>query len=246
MAQLHTTTDFLYLYGLIPAEELKESEVPAMKGVDQRMVSIKIFKDIAAVISLVNSEDYSQQQIDNRLNDSKWLEEKAFQHHACIEKVHKSFTILPMSFCTIFQSENNLENLLHEKYSVILKMLTGLRDKQEWNLKIFCSMEQAKAFVENNLSSVTELKEALEKMPKGKQFLMKKRLEHLVTAEVEKIQSHWWHEIKQQLESVASDLVLRKNWGREVTGRNDDMIANCDVLIEKNKYQEFIHSVQTI
>ena len=43
-----------------------------------------------------------------------------------------------MSLCTIFQNENNLESLLNDQYDVLLQKLTILKDKQEWNLKLFC------------------------------------------------------------------------------------------------------------
>ena len=51
-------------------------------------------------------------------------------------------------------------------------------------------------------------------MPKGKQFLMKKKLEHLITSEFEVEQSRWWKEINQQLKSVVSDANLTPKLGK--------------------------------
>jgi hypothetical protein len=83
-------------------------------------------------------------------------------------------------------------------------------------------------------------------MPKGKQFLMKKKLDHLISSQLEVEQSNWWSEIQQQLTSVVSEVNLRKNWGKEVTERKDEMIVNCDFLIEQNVSQLFMNKVVEI
>ena len=93
----HTTvkTDLIYLYGVILASELQETEVPPIIGIDQKKASIIRFKEVAAVITPVNSLKYSQQQIDLQLKDAEWLKQKAFHHHECISALHSQFTILP-------------------------------------------------------------------------------------------------------------------------------------------------------
>lgn len=244
----HTTveTDFIYLYGVILSEELQRAEVPALIGIDQKKASVINFKELAAIITPVNPLKFSQQQIELQLKDPDWLKEKAFHHHECISTIHTHFTILPMSFCTIFQKEENLITLLNEQYDVILKQLIRFKEKQEWNLKIYCNSEQAFSYVVHHNPSVLELKANIANMPKGKQFIMKKKLDQLITVELENEQSLWWHQIEQKLQSIISVSKLRKNWGREITERNDDMIVNCDFLIDKKKAEQFLTKVQEL
>lgn len=244
----HTTleTDFIYLYGVILSEELQSSEVPVLVGIDQKKATVLHYKELAAVITPVNPHKFSQQQIDLQLKDPDWLKEKAFHHHECITAIHTHFTVLPMSFCTIFQKEENLFALLNEQYDVILQQLLRFKEKQEWNLKIYCHSEQAYSYVVHHNPSVLQLKENIANMPKGKQFIMKKRLDQLITNELEKEQSLWWQRMEQQLQSIFCDSRLRANWGREITERKDDMIVNCDFLIEKKKTEPFLAKVQEL
>lgn len=246
MTHTKATTDFLYMYGVILAEELQSLEVPSIMGIDQKTVTLKIFKNLAAVITPVNAQNFSQEQIALQLKDADSLKEKAFHHHEVISIIHQHFTVLPMSFCTIFQNERNLESLLADQYGVIYQKLLTLKDKQEWNLKVFCNNEKALSFVLQHNKAVLDLRTKLASMPKGKQFLMKKKLDHLISSQLEVEQSNWWSEIQQQLTSVVSEVNLRKNWGKEVTERKDEMIVNCDFLIEQNVSQLFMNKVVEI
>jgi len=246
MVHIKVTRDFLYLYAIILATELEEIEFPQLKGIDEKVASYVIHKDLAAIVTPVNSPDYSQAQIDLQLKNIDWLQEKAFHHHECISAIHKYFTVLPINFCTIFQNKQNLESLLTEQYDELLKKLTFLKDKQEWNLKVFCKVDKALDYVTSSNTTVTELKEKIETMPKGKQFLMKKKLQQLITSEFEKEQGQWLYQIRHQLEPFVVDSVLRKNWGKDVTKREDDMIGNVDFLLEGDRSEVFLHEIQEI
>jgi Gas vesicle synthesis protein GvpL/GvpF len=246
MTQTKAATDFLYLYGVIPTVELQETEAPLIIGIDQKNVLLKCFKELTAIITPVNPQYFSQQQIELQLKDAEWLKEKALHHHETIAAIHQHFTILPLSFCTIFQNEPNLESLLTEQYEVLIHKLSTLKGRQEWNLKLYCSTERALNYVTNHNPAVIELKGKLASMPKGKQFIMKKKLEQLIASELGREQSHWWVEIQKRLKSDVADSNLRRNWGKEVTERVDDMIVNCDFLIEKMKSESFINKIREL
>ncbi|MGG3564290.1 GvpL/GvpF family gas vesicle protein [Neobacillus rhizosphaerae] len=246
MSYTRVMTDFIYIYGVILAEELQYSEVPSILGIDHKEVTFKTFNNLAAVITPVSAQNYSQQQIDLLLKDAEWLKQRAFHHHEVISIIHQHYSVLPMSFCTIFQDENNLENLLIEQYDVILKKLFSLKGKQEWNVKLFCQIDRTLSYVIENNTAVVELRGKLATMPKGKQFLMKKKLEHLIASQIELEQSNWWQEINDELSPFVNDLNLRQNWGKEVTERTDEMIVNCDFLIEKGTSAYFLNKIQEL
>lgn len=243
MTLTNVDKEFIYVYGVCLAEELQKSEVPDVLGIDHNPINIKIFQDLAALVTPVNATNYSQQQIDLQLKDAKWLQGKAFHHHEIIADYQQNFTILPIAFCTIFQTEGNLESLLTGQYHLLLEKLTYLKGKQEWNLKLFCDSELALSYVLKNNPAITEMKQKLVSMPKGKQFLMRKKLDQLVATEFELEQAKWRHEILPQLGSVIDDSNLRQNWGKEVTERKDEMVGNYDFLIHESKVEQFLNKI---
>jgi hypothetical protein len=157
MSHTNVDTDLLYMYGVILAETLQTSDIPSIWGIDEKMVSTRIYKDLAVVITPINDQSFSQEQIDLQLKDAEWLKEKAFHHHEVISMIHQHFTVLPMSFCTIFQNESNLRSLLDDQYDVIMQKLLSLKNQQEWNLKVFCNNDKALSFVLKHNVAVLDL-----------------------------------------------------------------------------------------
>lgn len=244
MTGIKTCTPFIYVYGLIPSKELQQKEAPSFIGINDTQSYLKQYDEITAIVCPVSANEFSAQQVEIRLKDPNWLQEKAFHHHECIELIYRDFTVIPMSFCTIFQNEENLENMIANQYDVIIEKFYQLSAKEEWNLKVYCDAGSMKSYVAEYNSSVLAFVEELKHMPRGKQFIMKKKLERLLAAEVEKEQIERWEAIHQQLQNITSDCKVRKNWGKEITHRNDDMLFNCDYLIHKEQVEEFLHCIR--
>ncbi|MEH7118219.1 GvpL/GvpF family gas vesicle protein [Neobacillus vireti] len=246
MASTRIVTDYLYLYGVILAEELQDSEVPSILGIDGKLITIKKYIELAAIFTPVSADNFSQQQIDLQLKDPEWLKEKAFHHHEMISEIHKHFTVLPMSFCTVFQNIDNLEVILDEQYSDLFDKLVNLKGQQEWNVKVYSNKEKTLSYIQDYHPTVVELKEKIPSMPKGKQFIMKKKLEQLIASQVEIEQAKWWKEISCELTSYVKAVNYRKIWGRDVTDRTDDMMVNCDFLVEKKAAPYFFDKIQVL
>ena len=243
MSEEKNQTDYLYVYGIIPKEELTESVIPSIVGIDNQPITSITFKDIVAIATQVNPQTFSQQNIDSLSKNIDWLQENALHHHSCIEELNRCFTILPMSFCTIFQTEQKLVILLNQRYEELSGKLHTLKGKEEWNLKVFCKLETAKSIVLEHNPAITELKESLASMPVGKQFLMRKKIELKIGEVLVKEFGNWHAEIQQHLTGFVVESSLRSNWGKEVTGRADDMIINCDFFVERNRTDEFINAI---
>jgi hypothetical protein len=239
-------TFYLYMYGVILAEELERLKNNSVLGIDQQAIRFIKINDLAAVVTPVDTHNFSQPQIDLQLKDSEWLKEKAFHHHQLIASLNENITVLPMTFCTIFQNEENLVSLLHEQQDTLREKLLAVKGKKEWNLKIFCLTEKALAYLQNHNPTVIELREKLPSMPKGKQFLMKKKLDQLIASEFELEQSLWCKEVMEQLKPEISEANLRQTWGKDLTERKDEMIANCDFLVDQSKTVQFLNKIEEI
>ncbi|MEW9668982.1 GvpL/GvpF family gas vesicle protein [Ammoniphilus sp. 3BR4] len=149
--------------------------VPTFKGISQDDSYLITYKEITAIACRVNSEHFSQEKIDRNLKDPEWLKVMALHHHEVIERIHKRFTVLPLSFCTIFTNEENLKEMLSKNYSRFLERLNYFFDKQEWNLKVYCDVQSLRAFVIKNNPAVLEFQENLSHMSSGKQYIMREK-----------------------------------------------------------------------
>ncbi|MDN4524942.1 GvpL/GvpF family gas vesicle protein [Fictibacillus fluitans] len=244
MAQ--TATTFLYVYGICAAADIGNAERPELQGIGGEPVKISRYNGLAAILTEVDGDAFCQEQIDRQVKDADWLKKHAFHHHETVALFQQQFPLLPMSFCTIFEQDDKLQTLLRNQHDDILRKLDHLRGKQEWNIKMFCSPERLREFVQHKNPSVLSLEREMESMPKGKQFLMKKRLAMLVENELEREKNELWHQVITELEPLISEQLLRQNWGRDMTEITEEMVANCDVLIQIEEADEFFKSIETI
>lgn len=243
MEDLNNNSRYLYLYGLIPSNEFIQEEAPLFNGIDQSPCFFTQYKHITAVVCAVNSEDFSQEQLEYKIKDPKWLEEKALHHHECINLLARYYTILPISFCTIFEHTDRLQQMLSAHYDPLSQKLDTLYQKQEWNVKFYYDSESMKSFISQHNPTVLAFQKELELMPKGKQFIMKKKLSQIVQAEVEKEQNNKISELTKELKGCSTDILVRKNWGKEISQRKEDMVLNCDFLVEINCVDKFLKRI---
>jgi hypothetical protein len=244
MEELNTKSGFVYLYGIIPFKEVEQKEVPLFNGIDENHRFLIHYQNITAVVCSVNQSEYSQEQIDLMVKNPKWLEEKAFHHHECISLIDQYFTVLPFPFCTIFQNETNVKQMLAEHYQILTQKLKSLHQKREWNLKIYFDSERLKTYVAENNSTVLSFQKEIELMPKGKQFIMRKKLQQLINDEVEKEQNNQIKKLTEELSSFSADYLIRKNWGKEITQKNEDMLLNGDYLVAINNTEAFLSCIR--
>ena len=66
-------------------------------------------------------------------------------HHQRIVELQQEFTVVPMSFCTLFASEASLERTLGEKQEEVLALFSELAGHHEWSVKVYSRREQLRA-----------------------------------------------------------------------------------------------------
>jgi len=95
------------------------------------------YEDLLAVVSRVPLAEFGGKALPAHLEDASWLEREVRAHERVIEKVMEGRTVLPMKFCTIFRSEKRVQALLENRQEEFRRGLARLRDKEEWEVKMY-------------------------------------------------------------------------------------------------------------
>ena len=132
-----------------------------------------VYEDLLAVVSQVPLEEFGEEGLHAHLEDASWLEREVCAHEQVIEKVMAGRTVLPMKFCTIFQTENRVQTLLKSNQEQFRRALARLRGRQEWEVKIYC--EPAAVVARQVGKAGTDLS--------GKHYLLRKRAEKIAAQE---------------------------------------------------------------
>ncbi|RLL42688.1 gas vesicle protein GvpL [Oceanobacillus piezotolerans] len=237
----------IYLYGVIPTAEKEKQDIPAFKGIDEEHEVYTVsFGEITAVVCNLDEREYGQEQLEKKTNNPTWLHEKAFHHHEVLMSLYAKYPIIPMKFCTIYASMDNLLTTLETHKQRMIEVLESIKGKEEWILKIYCDEDKVKESVAS-YSDVIELrKEEIAAMSPGRQYLEKKKLGQLIEQEAHKQKQAFGETIHQELADMSANTEVKRNWNKDVTGRKEEMCWNSVYMLEKPKVDDFLKRVKAI
>ncbi|PPA70839.1 GvpL/GvpF family gas vesicle protein [Jeotgalibacillus proteolyticus] len=238
--------DLLYLYGLIPTKETTEQSFPSFKGFDNERELYPIpVGDTTAIVCNLDSGEYSEDSIKEKINnDMQWLQEKAFHHHETVLTLSKAFTVIPLKFCTLYKNKDSLTQTVQSNQAKMESTFELLEGNEEWNLKIYCDDKILKEQVSENNPAIEAKRIEINELPKGRQFFEKKKLDKLIESELEEEKNRVSEEIHFQLKEFVLQGNVKRNWSKDVTGKDENMTWNSVYLIPKSDVEPFLEKIQ--
>lgn len=238
--------NYIYLYGIVPVIELDKTPFSSFAGIDkEQQAAVAIYGDIAAIYTKVDAEAYEREALESRMKDDlEWLQESAMHHHEVLLDLQKQYTLIPMKFCTIYLSQDSLEEKLREQADTIQSLFIRIKGSQEWNLKIYCDDEPLREHVLQSSPSIKEKMKEIESLPPGRQFFEKRKIDQLVDGELEKEKNQFCEQVHAELTEIASEEKVKTAWSKDVTGGELEMSWNSVYLIQENQVEAFLELVQ--
>lgn len=179
------------------------------------------FRDLACVISSTPMTKY----VISRDNLTA--------HAKVIEKVMKDYTVLPIRFCTVATSIDEVRSLLMKRYQELKNLLRSMDNKVELGLKAFWLNMDA-VFKDIGISDrgVKLLKEKLQKKRKNPSLDERIALGEKVKKALKEKREAEAEEIIDVLKPKCIDLRLNGTVG-------DKMVLNSAFLVDRMQEQEF-------
>ncbi|WP_062237599.1 GvpL/GvpF family gas vesicle protein [Fictibacillus sp. FJAT-27399] len=239
--------DLIYLYGLIPTKEAAAHQsFPSYTGFDgeRKLYTIPV-NNVTAVICKLDSDHYSEEAIKDKIDsDMDWLQEKAFHHHETVAALYKSFTIIPLKFCTIYKNEASLKQTIQSNETRIEETLSTLQGNEEWNVKIYSDDHELKKQVSENNSAIEAKKQEISELPRGRQFFEKKKIDKLIEDELENEKNRVCEQVHEKLTVHSLHAAIKKNWSKDVTGLKENMAWNSVFLLPIPKVESFLDEMK--
>ncbi|MEU6577362.1 GvpL/GvpF family gas vesicle protein [Streptomyces sp. NPDC046805] len=130
-----------YAYGVIPSVSASDralaEALSGVRGVAGAPVSLVRSGSLAAAVSAVPEEDFSEQALKVRLEDLEWLEAVARPHHAVIEALSAHTTVLPLRLATIYLDDAHVRDMLDGRAEDFAGLLDRLADHVELGVKVY-------------------------------------------------------------------------------------------------------------
>jgi len=227
----------LYLFCLARLNRLPPLPLEG-KGLDgQCPLEVAGFRDLAAVWSPVQVEDFCGPDTEEQLQDLTWIGPRVFRHQEVVAGVMRHSPVLPARFGTIFSSSANLEKLLQYHHDAIDKFLEGVAGRGEWAVKGLLDRSGAK----EKLFSLKLAQDAerLGALSPGKRYFQEQRLRAACDQELQRWLQEVCRELWTDLGDYAAEVRQRRLFPREATGNDKDMVLNWAFLVPEEAVPGF-------
>lgn len=165
--------------------------------------------------------------------------ENLLAHELVNETVMKDYTVIPMSFGTIFRTEDDVVELLRTTGKAFEDVLHKIRGKLELGLKVLWNRDEVVARLEREDEEISGLRKEIAEATHGSTYFARMQLGRLIEAAMEEQANMFVNEIYETLRPVSVASRSSKLIG-------DDMIMNVAFLVDRTKEKDFDDAVRRL
>jgi len=214
-----------YVYCVIRSEQpLKFG--PLGLGPEPAEVHTIPYRDICAVVS--NTPIVVQDP----------TRENVLAHQRVNETVMQKHTVIPMSFGTVFKTDDDITELLRSAYDAFSDVLNKMQEKFEFGLKVLWDRDQIIREIEDEDEDIRRLKSEISSQ-KGSTYFARMQYGRLIDAALQSRTERYVAEIFGALRNVSVASRSNKPIG-------DRMIMNAAFLVSREMEQAFDARVKEI
>jgi hypothetical protein len=214
-----------YVYCIIRSDRAREFGSIGIGG-GQRVYTVG-FNNLAAVVSDTPIVIYDPTR------------ENVLAHEFVNETVMREHTVIPMSFGTVFRSEDDVSELLRSTHQAFSDVLDKMRDKIEFGLKILWEREKVIANIERDNDEIRRLKDEISRNTASSTYFARMQLGRLIEGALEEMSSRYIGDIHDSLKPVAVASRSNKPIG-------DLMILNAAFLVDRSQEAAFDERVKEV
>jgi hypothetical protein len=215
-----------YVYCIINCPKPREFGTFGIGGENQRVYTVH-HRELAAVVS------------DTPLRIYDPTRERVLAHEFVNETVMRDFTVIPMSFGTLFRTEEDIVELLRATYQAFNDVLEKMKDKIEFGLKVLWDRDRVVATLERENEEIRRLHDEITRNARSSTYFARMQLGRLVEAALEEAGNSYVRYIHEALRPAAVASRANKPIG-------DRMIMNAAFLVNREKEKAFDTRVKDV
>lgn len=165
--------------------------------------------------------------------------ENVLAHEFVNETVMREYTVIPMSFGTLFRTEEDIVELLKSTYRAFDDVLEKMKDKIEFGLKVLWDRERVIARIEEENEEIRRLRDEINRNAQSSTYFARMQLGRLIEAALEDAGNEYVRDIHEALKPAAVASRSNKPIGER-------MILNAAFLVERDREKNFDDAVKEV
>lgn len=222
----HPRQEGRYVYGIIAAKDYWNFGKMGIGGVGELVYTVN-HGDIAAVVSKTSVFIFDPTR------------ENALAHEHVIETVMKQHTVIPMSFGTVFRTDDDIKEVLKSIYPSLKDVLKQMEGKVEFGLKVTWDRDQIIEELKREHEDIHRFHQEITRKHLQSTYLARMQLGRMIDKALAERSAQYVREIYDGLRDacVAS---------RDNKPIGDKMILNAAFLIQRAREDEFDAAVNRV
>lgn len=148
-----------------------------IEKIDSLLYLIHIEKIGYIICKNDTKNELSAQELPQNIKNKNWSLQKASEHSLIIQKVHYQTDIIPLSFLTIFENENNIKKSILQNQKKYNQIFEKIKNQTEYIIRIWGDVTNIQKEIIKTFDSIQKLIKDIEISTAGKQFVLKKQVE---------------------------------------------------------------------
>ena len=215
-----------YVYGIIQSREPMSFGRIAIGGSGE-IVYVVTHGDIAAVVSRTPVFIFDPTR------------ENALSHEHVIETVMKAHTIIPMSFGTVFRTDDDIREVLRSIYPSVKDVLKQMAGKVEFGLKVTWDRDRIIEELQREHEEIHRFHQEITRKHLQSTYFARMQLGRMIDKALEERSAEYVRDIYETLRTICVASRDNKPIG-------DKMILNAAFLLEREREAEFDAAVNGI
>jgi len=198
------------------------------------------------VIKYVSDSEFSEENFKNKLSDTQWLESNVKEHIGVITMIMETNTVIPFKFGTIYNTRRSLRKFISDYSGSLIENFNNIKGKEEWSVKIYCYRKALCRRIDDYSEEAATLETQIMASSPGKAFLLKRKKDEVIEREMDRLSKIYGQSYYDELTNLSESANINSLIPKEYTGREESMILNANLLIDKKKVTDFMTVVENL
>ncbi|TDO66537.1 gas vesicle protein GvpL/GvpF [Kribbella sp. VKM Ac-2571] len=218
-----------YVYAV--GRNLDEEVLSGLEGVGGSSVRMISHRELTAVVSTVDLEEFGEDALRRNLEVLAWVEETARRHDEVVRRAAAITTALaPFRLVTIYRSDDAACDRIEELYDDLVLVLDRVDRRSEWSIKVFCRVRSVPSATVEAASS-------------GVAYLERRRAEIRDRQQAAGEQQMLADQLFWDLVPGAAATRRLPPQDQKLTGRREPMALNASFLVDDDHSTDFFELV---
>jgi hypothetical protein len=136
LRSMRMSVDGVWVYAVIHGD-CAESRIRGLRGVADEPVHVVACDELAAVVGVVDLDQFGQDALRRNLEDLDWVAQTARAHDAVVSAIAQSGAVIPVRMATVYLDDGRVQKLLESRRQDFGTTLRRLSGRAEVGVKVY-------------------------------------------------------------------------------------------------------------